>query len=121
MVHKDNGPVKRLEARFFRLASGREPVREWLLELERADRKVVGDDIRTVEIGWPIGMPLCRSLGGYKGLWEIRSNLTGGRIARVLFCVKGDALVLLHGLIKKTQKTPEHDLKLASRRMRGLS
>ena len=75
--------MKRLPAAFYQLPSGREPVREWLRSLDEADRKAVGKDIKVVEFSWPIGMPLCRSLG--KGLWEVRSDLSGGRIARVIF------------------------------------
>ncbi|ALV29746.1 type II toxin-antitoxin system RelE/ParE family toxin [Pannonibacter phragmitetus] len=112
---------KRLAARFFENSSGRVPVREWLLELKPEDRKIVGFDIRTAEFGWPVGMPLCRAMSSHKGLWEIRSNLTGGNIARVLFCIHGGSMVLLHGFIKKTQKTPKADLDLAARRMRGLT
>jgi len=109
--------LKRLPARFYRTNSGREPVREWLLELEAADRKVIGTDIKDVEYSWPIGMPLVRSLG--RGVWEVRSSLTGGRIARVLFCIESDCIVLLHGFIKKTQKTPQQEIDLAAKRMRG--
>ncbi len=69
-----------------------------------------------VEFGWPIGMPLCRALGG--GLWEIRSSLGGNRIARVVFCVAHDRMVLLHGFIKKTGKTPRPELELAQRRQK---
>lgn len=112
---------KRLAARFFENSSGRVPVREWLLELRPEDRKIVGFDIRTAEFGWPVGMPLCRAMSSHKGLWEIRSNLTDGKIARVLFCIHGGSMVLLHGFIKKTQKTPKADLDLAARRMRGLT
>ena len=97
------------------------PVREWLLSLPPEDRKIVGDDIRTAEFGWPVGMPLCRAIRGRKGLWEIRSTLPGGRIARVFFCAFGGSMVLLHGFIKKGQKTPDHELALAERRMRGLT
>jgi len=61
-------------------------------------------------------MPYCRSLG--KGLWEVRSDLTGGKISRVIFCVVRGRMVLLHGFIKKTQKTPPKDLDLALTRMR---
>ena len=111
---------KRLPARFFETETGRVPVHEWLLELRPDDRKAIGDDIRTAEFGWPIGMPLCRSLKGYKGLWEIRTNLSDGRIARVFFCTHEGAMVLLHGFIKKTQKTPSRELDVADRRMRGL-
>ena len=111
---------KRLPARFFETETGRVPVREWLLELRPDDRKAIGDDIRTAEFGWPIGMPLCRSLKGHKSLWEIRTNLSDGRIARVFFCAHEGAMVLLHGFIKKTQKTPPRELNVADRRMRGL-
>jgi phage-related protein len=105
---------KRLPAIFYRLPGGTEPVREWLRGLPVADRRTVGYDIATAELGWPIGMPLCRSLGG--GLWEVRSNLPSKRIARVIFCATGDHMVLLHAFIKKTQKTPAADLALARKR-----
>lgn len=108
---------KRLPAHFYRTDRGREPVREWLKDLAPADRKVVGEDIKDVEFSWPIGMPLVRPMGD--GLWEVRSNLAHNRIARVLFCVVGDQMVLLHAFIKKTQKTPKTDLDLALERMRG--
>jgi phage-related protein len=112
-----NPGLKRLPARFYRSDRGREPVREWLKGLEREDRKVIGEDVKDVEFSWPIGMPLVRSLG-YE-LWEVRSSLPRGRIARVLFCVEHERLVLLHGFIKKTQKTPKRDIDLALKRKRG--
>ena len=89
-------PVKRLPADFYASATGRQPVREWLKDLDPEDRKIVGEDIKDVEFAWPIDMPLCRSLKG--GLWEVRSALTQGRIARVLFCVREGRMVLLHEL-----------------------
>jgi len=95
-------------------------VRDWLLSLAAEDRKVIGDDIRTAEFGWPVGTPLCRAIAGRKGLWEIRSGLPGGRIARVLVCIHEGEMILLHGFMKKTQKTPEHELDVAERRKRGL-
>lgn len=109
--------LKRLPARFYRSDGGREPVREWLKSLDLADRKVLGEDIKDVEFSWPIGMPLVRSLGN--GLWEVRSDLSQGRIARVLFCVADGQMVLLHAFIKKTQKTPKADIDLALKRMKG--
>jgi phage-related protein len=112
--------LKRLPARFFESDNGTMPVRDWLLSLSEADRKSIGDDIRTAEFGWPIGMPLCRSIVGRKGLWEIRSNLADGRIGRVLFCVHEGHMALLHGFIKKAQKTPDRELAIAERRMKGL-
>ena len=105
---------KRLHARFIQLASGREPVRDWLKRLDKEDRLVVGTDIKTVEYGWPIGMPTCRSLG--KGLWEVRSSISDGRIARVIFSVRNDDMILLHGFIKKSQKTPKGDIDIALER-----
>jgi phage-related protein len=90
-------------------------VRDWLLELDPADRRLVGFDIQTVEFGWPLGMPTCRSLGD--GLWEVRtSGLSGQRIARVLFCIVAGEMVLLHGFIKKTQKTPQNEIETAHKR-----
>jgi phage-related protein len=111
--------VKRLPAAFYELPSGRVPVREWLKSLDKTDRKIIGEDIKDVEFSWPIGMPLCRALG--KGLWEVRSDVTQGRIARVLFCIHEGRMVLLHGFIKKTQKTPDTDLNLALRRKKEIT
>jgi phage-related protein len=111
--------MKRLPAFFYQTATGREPVREWLKQLDQADRKVIGEEIKDVEFSWPIGMPLCRSFG--RGLWEIRSDLARGRIARVLFCLSEGRMILLHGFIKKTQKTPASELELAQKRMRDVT
>lgn len=111
--------MKRLPAFFYRLPSGREPVREWLRDLGETDRKIIGEDINDVEFSWPIGMPLCRGLGS--GLWEVRSGLVQGRIARVLFCVREGRMVLLHAFIKKTRKTPAAELELALKRMRDFA
>ncbi len=102
---------KHLPARFYQAEGGNEPVREWLKQLEPVERKIVGADIKTAECGWPIGMPTCRPMG--KGLYEVRSNLPNGKIARVLFCIYEGNMILLHGFIKKTQKTPSQDLNLA--------
>ena len=97
---------------------GRMPVREWLLQMSDGDRKILGEDIATLEFGWPIGMPLCRPLSG--GLFEMRSALTGKRIARLLFCTTKGRLVLLHGFEKKTQKTPPSELALTKKRMKEI-
>jgi phage-related protein len=110
--------VKRFPAAFYALPSGREPVREWIKSLDRADRKIIGEDIKDVEFAWPVGMPLCRPLS--RRLWEVRSDLPNGRIARVIFCLHGGRLVLLHGFVKKTQKTPTRELELAVKRMREI-
>ena len=111
---------KRLPARFFASESGRMPMREWLLSLPEEERRQIGDDIRTAEFGWPIGMPLCRPMKSHKGLWEVRTNLPRGKIARVLFCAHEGEMVLLNGFIKKSQKTPKVELDTAMKRMRGL-
>lgn len=105
---------KRLPAYFYRTASGREPVREWLKSLNQEDRRRVGIDIMTVEFGWPVGMPVCKPLG--EELWEIRTELPQGRIARVLFCIHEGKMVLLHGFIKETEKIPKRELEIARKR-----
>ena len=106
-----------LFVRFFANAAGSEPVREWLKELPARDRKVIGEDVKTVQIGWPLGMPLVRKME--KDLWEVRIDLHQ-RIARILFTVVGNEMVLLHGFIKKSQATPTTDLNLAKRRLNEL-
>lgn len=109
---------KKITARFYLTATDRNPVREWLLELSKEDRRVIGKDIQKVEFGWPIGMPYCRALG--HGLWEVRSDVTGTRTARVIFTMVGGEMILLHGFEKKTQKTPKHDIELALKRKREI-
>jgi phage-related protein len=99
---------------FFRTEAGTEPVRDWLKELNREDRRVIGEDIKTVQFGWPLGMPLVRKLD--PELWEVRSQLHQ-RIARVIFTVQHDLIVLLHSFIKKSQKTPISDLNVARKRL----
>ncbi len=106
-----------LSVAFYVSAAGNEPVREWLLALPRDDRKAVGRDIKTAQYGWPLGMPLIRRLE--PGLWEVRSRLGAG-IARVLFTVEAQTMVLLHAFVKKSQKTPATDLKIARQRLADL-
>jgi phage-related protein len=110
--------LKKVPARFWASSSGSEPVRDWLSALDREDRKTIGSDVATVEYGWPIGMPTCRPMGD--GLFEVRSALGDKRIGRVFFCFHEGYMVLLHGIIKKTQKTTPEDLKLAGKRKREL-
>ncbi len=107
-------PFKRVPAKFYRNILGKEPVREWLLSLNKEDRVNIGTDIQTAEFGWPIGMPICRPLK--QGLHEVRTKLSDGRISRVLFCVYSDNMILLHGFIKKTRTIPKQDLSLANKR-----
>jgi phage-related protein len=107
---------KKVSAVFYRTDSGTEPVRDWLLNLAKEDRRAIGADIQTVEFGWPVGMPVCRPMGS--GLYEVRTTLEDKKTARVLFCFHDGKMVLLHGFIKKSQKTPKPDLDLANKRKR---
>ncbi len=109
----ENKP-KKLAAIFFKNESGAEPVRDWLKELPKIDRQEIGIDIQTVQYGWPLGMPLVENLG--KGIWEVRTKLKSQRIARVLFFMDQDAMILVNGFIKKTQKTPDDEKALALKR-----
>lgn len=120
MRHSYPPREKILPAAFFALGSGRMPVREWLRSLPRDEREWVGRAIAVVEYGWPIGRPVCRKIVNWEGLWEVRTHLGGGKIARVLFCVHGREMMILHGFIKKSNKTPQADLELAAKRKRGL-
>jgi phage-related protein len=101
---------------FYRTPAGAEVVRDWLRRLDEEARSVIGQDLMRVQYRWPVGMPLCRPMGD--GLWEVRSELPGNRIARVLFGVREGKLLVLHGFIKKSRKTPNEDLALARKRRR---
>ncbi len=111
--------LKKLPAAFFETGRGNKPVREWLCSLGEGERRLIGYDIATAEFAWPVGMPLCRSLGN--GLWEIRSSIGNGRVSRVIFAVVDEQMVLLHGFVKKTRKTPKPDLNLALRRKKEIT
>jgi phage-related protein len=101
---------------FYRTPAGTEVVRNWLRALNDEERNAIGQDLMRVQYRWPVGMPLCRPMGD--GLWEVRSNLPGDRIARVLFSISQGKILVLHGIIKKSQKTPDADLALARKRKR---
>jgi phage-related protein len=107
----------KLTVRFFRTSAGTEPVRDWLKKLPPADAKQIGEDIRVLQFGWPVGMPLVRKMEA--GLWEVRVRLAD-RIARVLFTISEGEAVLLHGFIKKDRKTPLTDLSLSRKRMKQI-
>lgn len=110
--------MKQITLAFYETPSGKLPVRDWLLSLSTEDRKLVGTDLATVEYGWPVGMPLCKSLG--TGLWEIRTDLSDKKVGRVLFCTHDNMLWALHGFVKKSQKTPKPDLDIARKRMKEI-
>ena len=93
-------------------------MREWLKRLPEAERQAIGRDLLRAQWRWPVGMPLCRSLGS--GLWEVRTDLPTTRTARVVLCVYREHLVALHGFINKTRTTPHDDMALARKRKREL-
>ncbi|QTA93238.1 type II toxin-antitoxin system RelE/ParE family toxin [Desulfonema magnum] len=100
---------------FFKSLSGREPVREWLKELDKDERKIIGEVIKLVQFRWPLGMPVVRKID--TGLWEVRIHLDKkNHIARVFFTVHAHEMILLHGFIKKSQKTPLKEINLARKR-----
>jgi phage-related protein len=107
-------PIFILTVNFYRTDAGNEPVRDWLKELTRDDKRIIGEDIKTAQLGWPLGMPLIRKMD--KNLWEVRSSLQDG-IARVFFTVDGSQMILLHGFIKKSNKTPQNELNTATTRL----
>lgn len=105
--------MKKIKVVFFKTPAGNEPVRDWLKELPKEERKTVGEDIKAVEIAWPVGVPLVKKLDA--DLWEVRTKLPS-TISRVFFTIWQGFMVLLHGIIKKSQKTPKEDLDLAKKR-----
>ena len=112
-----DNPEPILAVSLFKTETGREPVRDWLKAMPREHRRIIGEDIKTVQFGWPLGMPLVRKLD--RDLWEARIRLPDG-IARVLFTAGVGRMILLHGFIKKSQKTPQDELALAKTRLRLL-
>jgi phage-related protein len=110
--------LKPIPVVFWRSATGREPVREWLNELSHEDKRTIGRDIAKVQYGWPVGLPLCRPLSA--GLWEVRSSLPSRREARIFFGFHDRMLIAVHAMFKKTQKAPAEDLALARQRFREL-
>jgi phage-related protein len=103
-----------LKVVFYRSEAGNEPVREWLKDLHRDDKRLIGEDIKTAQLGWPLGMPLIRKID--KDLWEVRTRLANG-VARFFFTVDDKYMILMHGFIKKSQKTPQNELKTALSRL----
>lgn len=110
--------ARKLGCKFYRTDAENEPVRDWLRDQPVDVRKAIGEDIKTVQVGWPIGMPVVRKMDA--DLWEVRTNLDHG-IARVLFTVEGADMVLLHSFIKKSEKTPQVDIDTANRRKSRLN
>ena len=110
-------PNNRLSVVFYKTDNGNEPVREWLLSMGKKEKKRIGQEIKLVQYGWPLGMPVVKKLE--KDIWEIRIKLLG-KIVRILFTVLNDQIVLLHGFIKKTQKISKQDLDIARDRVKNM-
>ena len=110
--------LKMHRVRFYRTVVGKEVVLDWIKALPKADQRVLGRDLLAVQVGFPMGLPLCRSLGG--GLWEVRSTLTNRTEARMIFYFDSplQSVVVLHVFIKKSQRTPKSEIDLALRRRR---
>lgn len=115
---REQQPKRILEVYFYCETNGHEPVRKWLKSLNKEIRSIIGKDVCTIQEGWPLGMPLLRSLGA--GFWEIRSTIPNG-IARIIFITKESRMILLHGFIKKTEKSPVKEIEIAKRRAKNLS
>jgi phage-related protein len=118
MVHNIRGCANIFACTFYRTPSGTDVVADWFRGLNKEDRRRVGLDLLRVQENWPIGMPVCKPLG--KGLWEIRSALSGNKIARILFFLGDAEICVVHGFIKKTMKTPPQELALAYKRMKEM-
>jgi len=103
-----------LKAVFFETENGKQPVREFILECTREDRKEIGSDIFTVQKSFPLGLPLVEKID--TDLWEVRSNISDG-ICRIFFTIYQETMVLLHGFVKKTQKIPSKEIKTAKGRL----
>lgn len=106
--------MKKITVKFYKSTSNKEPVKEFLQGLPKKDKVIIGEDIKTIEFGWPIGMPVCRPLGS--GLYEVRSTLSSRHETRIIFTIIDHYMLLLHAFIKKTQKTPANELEIARNR-----
>ena len=109
-----------LQVYFYKTAAGNEPVRDFLSNLSKDDKRVIGEDIKTVQLGYPIGMPLTRKFENSKKLEEVRCKISDKRIMRIIFFVEDGIMILLHAFIKKTQKTPQQDIELAEKRFKEI-
>ncbi len=110
--------TSKLKLSFFRSEQQVEPVREWLKELTKEEKRIIGTDLKTIQVSWPLGMPLVKNVGN--SIWEARSHLPQGKISRIFFVIYNDTIVLLHGFIKKSQKIPPKELDLAKKRRQQL-
>ena len=110
--------MKKITALFYENSNGKKPVKQWLYSLSKEDRQIIGEDIKTVEYGFPIGMPVCRKLENK--IYEVRSNISNKQIARVIFAIIDEYMILLNGFIKKSQETPKNEIDLAKQRLKDI-
>jgi phage-related protein len=116
---------KPLEVVFYKTGQDNQPVKEFLKERSREEKRVIGSDIYKVQMGFPMGEPLVKPVKTVSGVWEVRSTLPNG-ICRVFFTItsepsSGEKMVLLHAIIKKTQKTPPNELKTVKTRLKDFN
>ena len=97
-----SSPQPKMPVIFYQTPAGGDAVLDWLKSLEQGERAAIGQDLMRVQFRWPVGMPFCRPMGD--GLWEVRSHLPSGNIARIMFCIVENHILALHGFIKKTQR-----------------
>lgn len=104
-----------LEVAFYKTEGGNDVVLDVIRGLPAEDKKRVGEDLKTLQFGHPLGMPRCRPVGK---LWELRSSLPSKREFRLLWFYhkKTNMIIVVHGFIKKTQKTPRKDIDLGEAR-----
>jgi len=103
-----DGDRRRLPVFFYCMEAGHEPVRDWLNELDWQDRKTIATNLRRVQEQWLNGMPVCRTLG--KGLWEVRTNLSSNRTARVLIFVDEESIGVVHASLRRLARHPRSTL-----------
>jgi phage-related protein len=101
---------------FYKTAAGNDVVLEFIRAQPLDDRRVIGRDLKVLEIGYPVGMPLCRHIEG--DLWEVRSSLPSKREARLIYFYDGkrQMIVVVSGFVKTTRSTPKREINLAQRR-----
>ena len=112
--------TKTFEVVFYKSSAGNEPVREWLLGLDKDDKKIIGTDIKLIELSGELKPPQVKKIDTQNKLWEVRSQLASDKIARVLFTLRSKKMILLHGFIKKSQKISQQDKQVALMRLKKL-
>ena len=106
------------DIRFFTTQSGREPVQEFIRAEDQKARDKIYEVLTYLQTyGFHLPTPYLRRMSGTKHLWELRIKYQ--KQYRIFLArIDEQTIVLLHAIIKKTQKTPQRDLELARRRLR---